>query len=212
VAALVAAEQGRIARELHDLVAHALAVIVLQSQAARRVVDVDPAQAREALGAIEDVGREGLVELRRLLDVLDPVAADDDASRPGLDQLTDLATRVRGAGLPVEVVVSGPWRSLPAGLDLSAYRIVQEALTNTLKHAGPARSRVAVRYLPDAVEVEVVDDGAGGDRRAVDQRVGRGLIGMRERTALYGGTLVAGSDPAGEGFRVQARFPLGATP
>ena len=200
----VAEEQARIARELHDLVAHALAMIVVQSQAAGRVVGIDPDRARESLAAIEDVGREGLVELRRLLEVLEPGDAEG-ASRPGLHQLDDLADRVRGTGLPVEVVVSGTPRPLPAGLDLSAYRIVQEALTNTLKHAGPARSRVAVRYLPDAVEIEVTDDGTATPPS--EARVGRGLIGMRERTSLYGGTLVAGRQ-GDAGFRVRAHFPL----
>jgi len=206
----VAEEQARIARELHDLVAHALAVIVVQAQAAGRVVGTDPAQARQALTAIEAVGREGLVELRRLLDVLDPVAPAGDASRPGLAQLEELANRVRGAGLPVDVVVTGSPRNLPPGLDLSAYRIVQEALTNTLKHAGPASSTVTVRYLPEAVEVEVTDDGTATGRAPYDGRVGRGLIGMRERTALYGGTLVAEHEGA-SGFRVRATFPLVAT-
>ena len=206
VAAVVAEEQARIARELHDLVAHALALIVVQSQAAGRVVGIDPEQARASLAAIEDAGREGLVELRRLLDVLEPGDAAG-ASRPGLAQLDELADRVRGTGLPVEVVVRGTPRTLPAGLDLSAYRIVQEALTNTLKHAGPARSTVAVRYLADAVEVEVVDDGTATS--PPDAHVGRGLIGMRERTALYGGTLVVGRE--GGGFRVRAHFPLTAT-
>jgi signal transduction histidine kinase len=205
VAAVVAEEQARIARELHDLVAHALAVIVVQAQAGVRVVGTDPDQAREALSAIESVGREGLVELRRLLDVLDPVAGDADASRPGLSQLEELAGRVRGAGVPVDVVVTGMPRSLPPGLDLSVYRIVQEALTNTIKHAGPARSRVAVHYLPEALEVEVTDDGR--TRAATNRRVGRGLIGMRERAALYGGSLLAEHTPLG-GFRVRASFPL----
>ena len=204
VASVVADEQARIARELHDLVAHALALIVVQSQAAGRVVEVDTQQARASLAAIESVGREGLVELRRLLEVLEP-GETEGGSRPGLGQLDELADRVRGTGLPVELVVSGAPRPLPAGLDVSAYRIVQEALTNTLKHAGPARSRVAVHYFSDAVEVEVTDDGAAGP--APDAGVGRGLIGMRERTNLYGGTLVAGRD-GDRGFRVCARFPL----
>ena len=208
VAAVVAEERARIARELHDLVAHALAVIVVQAQAGARVVGTDPDQARNTLSSIESVGREGLVELRRLLDVLDPVGGEADASRPGLSQLEELAGRVRGAGVPVEVVVTGMPRSLPPGLDLSAYRIVQEALTNTLKHAGPARSRVAVTYLPGTLEVEVTDDGR--TRPATNGRVGRGLIGMRERAALYGGSLLAERAPHG-GFRVQASFPLEAT-
>ena len=208
VAAVVAEEQARIARELHDLVAHALALIVVQSQAAGRVVAVDPVQARTSLAAIEDAGREGLVELRRLLEVLEPGDAEG-ASRPGLGQLDELADRVRGTGLPVELVVSGTPRALPAGLDLSAYRIVQEALTNTLKHAGPARSTVAVHYLAEAIEVEVTDDGTAqtSPGTSPDTRVGRGLIGMHERTSLYGGTLVAGRD-GDRGFRVRARFPL----
>lgn len=210
VAAVVAHEQSRIARELHDLVAHALAVVVVQAQAAGRVVRTDPEQAREAITAIEGVGRAGLVELRRLLDMLDPADPVDDSGRPGLAQLDELAARVGSAGVPVDLVVRGEPRSLPPGLDLSAYRIAQEALTNTLKHAGPARATVTVRYQPDAVEVEVVDDGRGP--RGADQRsrVGRGLIGMRERTALYGGTLLAEGAPAG-GFRVHARFPVTAT-
>lgn len=208
VAETVAHEQARIARELHDLVAHALAVIVLQSQAAARVVGTDVDEARAALGSIEQVGREGLAELRRLLDVLETAGAEDDGSRPGLAHLDELAERVRGTGVPVEVSVAGSPRRLPAGLDLSAYRIVQEALTNVLKHAGRASARVGIRYLPHALEIDVTDDGTG--RPAAPERVGRGLIGMRERAALYGGTVLAGPAPAG-GFEVHARFPLEAT-
>ena len=206
VAAVVAHEQTRIARELHDLVAHAMAVIVVQAQAADRVIGTDTERAREAVGAIEGVARTGLVELRRLLDMLEPEESVEEASRPGLAQLDDLAARVRSAGLPVDVVVSGTPRTLPPGLDLSAYRIVQEALTNTLKHAGPARATVAVSSLPQALEVEVEDDGAGA-RRPAEAHVGRGLIGMRERTALYGGTLAAEQRTTG-GFHVHAVFPV----
>ena len=207
----VAHEQARIARELHDLVAHSLAVIVLQAQAGGRVLDadLDVDQARASLRSIEGVGRDGLAELRRLLDVLDTAGAEDDGSRPSLDQLEDLATRVRRAGVPVELSVDGPPRALPAGLDLSAYRIVQEALTNTLKHAGPARARVGVRYLPDALEIEVADDGTASPS-SDSSRVGRGLIGMRERAALYGGRVEAGPGRRG-GFEVRAWFPRGAT-
>ncbi len=208
VAAMAAEEQARIARELHDLVAHALAVIVVQSQAGGRVVGTDPDRARDVLASIEAVGREGLVELRRLLDVLDPAVEESDSSRPGLAQLEELAGKVRDTGVPVEVRVTGTPRPLPAGLDLSAYRIVQESLTNTLKHAGPASSRVAVHYRPHELEVEVVDDGVPTPTR--DGGLGRGLIGMRERTSLYGGSLDVGPQPGG-GFRVRATFPLEAT-
>ena len=207
--AAVAHEQARIARELHDLVAHSLAVIVLQAQAGGRVVDRDVAQARTALDSIEHVGREGLTELRRLLDVLETAAPDADGSRPSLAHLDRLQAQVAGAGVPVDVEVEGTPRPLPPGLDLSAYRIVQEALTNTLKHAGrAARARVRVRYLGDALELEVSDDGHAA--ATTESRVGRGLIGMRERTALYGGTLDARRDPEG-GFRVRAWFPVAAS-
>jgi signal transduction histidine kinase len=208
VAEIVAEERAQIARELHDLVAHALAVIVVQAQAGARVVGRDPAQATLTLAAIEGVGREGLVELRRLLDLLDPVAGNSDASRPSLAQLEELAGRVRTAGVPVELVVTGKPTPLPPGLDLSAYRIVQEALTNTIKHAGPASSRVAVHYRPERLELEVTDDGRSA--RSTNGHEGRGLIGMRERAALYGGSLLA-ERPADGGFRVRASFPLEAS-
>ena len=203
----VAHEQARIARELHDLVAHALSVIVLQAQAGSRVLGRDPDQARQALGAIEDLGREGLAELRRLLGMLHPAENEDGGEPPSLAHVGALAERMRRTGLPVEVTVEGSPRPLPAGLDLSAYRVVQEALTNAVRHAGPAHARVRLRYAPDSVEVEVTDDGAAPPVRAPQEPVGRGLIGMRERVALYGGTLTAGPAPGG-GFGVRARFPL----
>ena len=200
----VAHERARIARELHDLVAHSLAVIVLQAQAAGRVLDRDVDQARQALSSVEDVGREGLAELRRLLGVLETTDPEEQGPRPSLRQLDELAARVRDAGTPVDLVVEGTPRSISPGLDLSAYRIVQEALTNTLKHAGPTTVRVRVHYLPEALEVEVEDDGR---RQASTSGVGRGLVGMRERAHLYGGTLLAEPGSAG-GFRVRASFPL----
>lgn len=207
--AAVAEEQARIARELHDLVAHSLAVIVLQAQAGGRVLARDADQARASLESIEHLGRDGLAELRRLLDMLDTAGVEDEASHPGLEHVDQLGRRVSEAGLPVRVVVDGTPRPLPAGLDLSAYRIVQEALTNSLKHAGPACAEVRVRYLGDHLEIRVDDDG-DGTRAGQPGRVGRGLIGMRERAALYGGTLTVGRQPGG-GFRVHATFPLGAT-
>lgn len=207
--AAVAEEQARIARELHDLVAHALAVIVLQAQAGSRVLPTDVELARSSLESIEHLGRDGLAELRRLLDVLDTAGIEDEGSHPGLEHVHQLGHRVSEAGLPVRVLVEGTPQPLPAGLDLSAYRIVQEALTNTLKHAGPARAEVRVRYLPDQLDIRVVDDGARPPAEP-SGRVGRGLIGMRERAALYGGTLVTDHRPDG-GFHVHASFPLGAT-
>ena len=204
--AAVAYERARIATELHDLVAHAMAVIVLQAQAAGRVIDTDPRAAAEALRAIEDVGRQGMVELRRLVEVVVVDSDDDLAVRPSLRHLDDLVRQVRTAGLPVEVELTGLDEPLPAGLDLSAYRIVQESLTNVLKHAGRVPVQVAVRREPGALELSVRNE-SGRSESARDARVGHGLIGMRERAALYGGALTAG--PTGEGgFLVHAVLPL----
>ncbi len=203
----VALERSTIARELHDLVAHSMAVIVLQAQAGRRVLGTDPAAADGALAAIESTGREGMTELRRLLDVLhvDP-AADDLEPRPGLAHLSALAERVGRAGMPVTVAVDGRERPLPPGVDLSAYRIVQEALTNALRHAGRASARVGVTYRADEVEVRVSDDGTG--TAVTEPGGGHGLAGMRERVRLFGGTLEAGPTPTG-GFCVRAVLPTG---
>jgi signal transduction histidine kinase len=226
----VAEERARIARELHDVVAHSVSVMVVQAGAARRTVAVSPDQAATALGQIESTGRQALAELRRLLGLLrdgDGEATAALAPQPSLANLDSLVAAAREAGLPVEVSVEGEPRPLPAGVDLSAYRIVQEALTNSLKHAGPARARVRVCYGREALEVQVTDDGRGeppvaGESGLVAVTLGRGgvlevpgrsngdghgLIGMRERVALFGGTLEAGADPGG-GYRVAARLPL----
>ena len=207
--AAVVYERARIARELHDLVAHAMAIIVLQAQAGGRVLDGDVEAARRAFADIESTGREGLTELRRLLDILlVEVPPEDVDPRPGLEQVERLAQRVRDAGLPVELSVSGDPRPLPAGVDISAYRIVQEALTNTLKHAGRASASVGVSYRPGEVELSICDDGAAGPREPWRDAPGHGLIGMRERARLFGGSLDAGPSPTG-GFRVRAVLPTG---
>jgi signal transduction histidine kinase len=229
----VAEERGRIARELHDVVAHSVSVMVVQAGAARRTMATSPEQATTALGQIESTGRQALVELRRLLGLLrdgegDPSKAAALAPQPSLEHLESLAASAREAGLAVEVSVEGDPRPLPAGVDLSAYRIVQEALTNSLKHAGRARADVRVRYGREALEVQVTDDGSGGPEAASggaglvvvafgpdgELQVsnppadgGHGLIGMRERVALFGGTLETGPRPGG-GYRVAARLPL----
>jgi len=206
-AEVIADERARIARELHDVVAHAISVIVLQARGGRRMLTEDLDEARTALDAIERAGEQALAEMRRLLGMLR--AADERATlvpQPGLGRLRDLADEVAAAGLPVDVQVEGDPRELPPGIDVSAYRIVQEALTNALKHAGPARATVHVRYTAAALELEVVDDGAGTG--AVGGS-GHGLVGIRERVGVYGGDVEAGSDPDG-GFRVRARLPLAA--
>ena len=200
----VAGERARIARELHDLVAHSMGVIVIQSQGAQRMIDKDPGSALTALRAIESTGRNGLAEMRRLLGLLTESYSGDDASpQPRLEGLGELVDQVRSAGLPVEFSVEGGARPLPPGVELAAYRIVQEALTNTLKHAGPATARVTIRYLPDSLEVEVTDSGAG---EVASSPPGHGLVGMNERVALYGGTLESGTSAEG-GYRVLARLP-----
>jgi signal transduction histidine kinase len=200
----VAEERVRIARELHDIVAHAISVVVVQAQAGQRVLEGEQASAREALRSIETTGRQALVEMRRLLGILRKEDRELAlAPRPSLEHLDVLAERVREAGLPVELRVEGEAKPLPPGVDLSAYRIVQEALTNALKHAGPASAQVVVRYRLDEVELEITDDGRG----CVDgSEGGHGLVGMRERAALVGGSVESGTN-GGRGYTVRARLP-----
>jgi len=203
-----AEERLRIARELHDVVAHNLSVVVVQAQAAQRILDRDTDRARGVVVSIERTGREALDEMRRLLGVLragePPAEADGDADglfgpQPGLARIGELVEQVRGAGLPVTVRVEGAERPLTAAVDLSAYRIVQEALTNSLKHAGPASAEVVLRYRAADLELTVSDDGRGGAARRDGGSApgsGHGLVGMRERVELFGGDLAAGPRPA----------------
>jgi len=205
-------EQARIARELHDVIAHSVSVIVVQASAADDVFDERPDQARAALRSIESAGREALAELRRLLAAVRPEAGADGEPahpQPGLDRLGELAAPLRAAGLEVALTREGAEDALPAGVDLSAYRIVQEALTNTLRHAGASRAEVTVRSAPGVLELDVLDDGRGGTAPSADGG-GRGIAGMRERATMLGGTLDAGPLPEG-GFRVHARLPLEAS-
>jgi len=198
-----AAERTRIARELHDIVAHHLSVVVLQAAGARASGKAPGA----ALEKIEHSGRQALAETRRLLDVLhEPAEETGLAPQPGVGELEVLADSVRGAGLPVNLVISGEPAALPAAVDVSVYRIVQEALTNVLKHAGPARADVTIGCTDEAVTIEITDNGAG-DPRDGNQASGHGLAGMRERVAIFGGELRAGPRPGG-GFAVRARLPL----
>jgi signal transduction histidine kinase len=205
----VATERARIARELHDVVAHAMAVMVVQAGAARTIVDRDPDGAKAAMGEVETMGRTGLVEMRRLIGVL---TADDDVAermpQAGLAHLDELLRTVRAAGVPVELLRVGDERPLPAGADVNAYRVIQEALTNTLKHAGKAHASVTLAYTEDALVIEIADDGVGPRH---DGPPGHGLIGMRERVGVFGGSLDAGRR-AGGGFVVRARFPTGGEP
>jgi signal transduction histidine kinase len=205
----VAAERARIARELHDVVAHGISVIAVQAGSGRHTLKADPERAHEAFGAIESTARQALVEMRRLLGLLregnEPVTA---APLPGMDSYPQLIEQARAAGLSVSLDVEGQPHALPAGIDLAAYRILQEALTNVRKHAPGGRAAVRLRYGARDFEVEVRDDGAHlGARGPGVQGGGQGLIGMRERVALYRGELHAGPLPNG-GFRVHARLPL----
>jgi signal transduction histidine kinase len=205
----VADERTRIARELHDVVAHAISVIVLQAKGGRRMLAIEPDQTRQALDTIVDSGEQALTEMRRLLGMLR--RSDDElamAPLPSLRQLDLLAEQVSSAGLPVELLVEGEPVALAPAVDLSAYRIVQEALTNALKHAGPARARVVVRYGARELELEISDDGRG---TATANGGGHGLAGMRERAGLFGGQLEGVDRPEG-GFVVRARLPLEQTP
>jgi len=209
----VASERARIARELHDVVAHHVSMMVVQAEAGPLAVERDPARAAGAFEAIAATGRQALVEMRRLLGVLrGDGQAPSLAPQPGLDQVPSLVEQVGRAGLEVELVVEGEKAPLPAGVELSAYRIVQEALTNAVRHAGPGRARVLVRYGERDLELTVRDEGGGGAAAPAGgppTRSGQGLVGMRERVSLFGGELHAGPGPDG-GFTVAARLPLGA--
>jgi signal transduction histidine kinase len=207
----VGEEQARIARELHDVIAHSVSVIVVPAAAADDVFDEHPDQARTALHSIESAGREALGELRRLLNVVEPGAEGESRQpQPGLDRLGDLTAPLGAAGLDVAVSREGMDTAAPlsAGVDLCAYRIVQEALTNTLRHAGAQRVEVTVSRGDGVLEVDVLDDGRGRDPGAPNGG-GRGITGMRERATMLGGTLEAGPEPGG-GFRVHAQLPLEA--
>lgn len=202
--AAIVDERARIARELHDVVAHAISVIVLQARGGRRLLDTEPEETRGALDTIEHTGEQALVEMRRLVGLLresyDELAL---APQPTLSELDHLVDQVRAAGLPVEVSIEGEPVELPPGVDLSAYRVVQEALTNALKHAGPASARVHLRYTAEVLEVDVSDDGRGTGNGDVG---GYGLVGIRERVSVVGGQLEAGRQTNG-GFAVRARLP-----
>jgi signal transduction histidine kinase len=203
--AAAAAERGRIARELHDSVSHSLALIAMQAGGAQAVLHREPERAEKSLRSIELAAREGLTEMRRLLGLIGGEPRAELSPQPGLNRLDALVDRAREAGLDVSLRSEGEARAVPPAVDLSAYRIVQEALTNAAKHAGRCRALVSVRWRPTALELEITNDGA---RRGVDTVVpGRGLTGMGERTGLVGGELEAGHHGDG-GYRVRVRLPL----
>jgi signal transduction histidine kinase len=205
VKAAAEAERRHIARELHDVVAHSVSVMVVQAGAARKVLDDKPEAARESMLSVEASGHEAMAELRRLLGVLGEDGSEAPlAPQPGLENLDTLISRVTDAGLPVELRIEGESQPLAPGVSIAAYRVVQEALTNALKYAGGAPTTVVVRYLPDAIELEVLDEGVIATPA---DGIGRGLVGMRERVSLFGGTVEAGRR-VDRGYSVRARFPL----
>lgn len=225
-------ERLRISRELHDILGHAMSVMVVQAGVAEHLLESRPDQARAAIARVSQTGRASLREMRQLLGSTRAAGSGSPLHpQPRLADLPDLVAQVEAAGLPVllDAPPAEPRYRIPAGLELAAYRVIQEALTNTLKHAGPARARVRLTRSPDAVEIEIVDDGRGpepagpgsagpgavgtraGTNGSATPQPGQGLIGMRERVAAYAGDLATGAAPGG-GFRVWARFPLLAAP
>ncbi|SCF15371.1 sensor histidine kinase [Micromonospora chokoriensis] len=220
--AAVAEERTRIARELHDVVAHSMAVMIVQADGARFMLDRDPDQARTAVKVVADTGRQALEEMRRLVGVLrdagpggtdgSVVAADPEHRRLALAELPDLLARFDDAGLRIRSTVTGAPPALPPGLELTVYRVVQEALTNALKHAGVgARVEVALTYGDEAVVVRVLDNGLGRPLVSPAPSGGHGLLGMRERVTVYDGSLTAGPRPVG-GWQVEVRLPLPSEP
>ena len=204
----VVEERARIAREMHDVIAHHVSMIVVQAGAERSVLDEgegDVATTREVLATVERSGRSALIEMRRLLGMLREDDKDPLTPQPGISDVPMLVGQLREAGLSVELHIEGDRCELPEGIELTAYRIVQEALTNALKHAGEAHASVYVRYRADSIELEIADDGKGN--RSAAPAGGHGLVGMRERVALYGGRFQASRDP-GRGFVVKAALPI----
>lgn len=201
-------EQARIARELHDVIAHQVCVITALAAGADRLILTEPQRAKQVLNSIEAAGREALTEMRTLLRVLRTEAGELDQTQPGLAQLPSLVEQMKLAGLPARLSVEGEPRPLPVPVEAAAYRIVQEALTNSLKHAGPAHADVLVHYRSMALELDIRDDGPG---IPASPKPGHGLIGMRERATLAGGCLLVGAGPAG-GARVVAKLPITAGP
>src|SRR5207302_9431811 len=201
----VSDERARIARELHDVVGHSVSVMTVQASAARRLLRPHQEKERQALLVVEQTGREALAEMRRMVGVLrHPEEAPALAPQPSLEQIEKLVQHTREAGLPVELRIEGEPVQLAAGIDLTAYRLVQEGLTNAIKHARAQRAKVLVRYEAGHVELTVSDDGRGGGD---GDGGGHGLVGMRERVTVYGGNLEAGPSPEG-GFRLRARLPI----
>jgi signal transduction histidine kinase len=201
----VVEERERIARELHDVIAHHVSTMVMQAGAERRTLGEEQAETREVLGTIEHVGRAALTEMRRMVSMLRQDPGQELAPQPTLADVPELVAQMRAAGLPVAVQVSGEPRELAQGIELSAYRIVQEALTNALKHASGAHATVEIRYEPDQLELVVRDDGRA-TTAAVDGG-GHGLVGMRERVAMYGGSIEAGPG-LDAGYAVRVRLPV----
>ena len=202
------AERRRIAMELHDVIAHSVGVMVVQAGAARHVLDEKPEAARASLEAVEESGHEAMAELRRLLGLLNEDGPPAPLSpEPSLDRLDALVARVKEAGLPVELRVEGEPRPLPPGVEVATFRIIQEALTNALKYAGSAPTHATLRYSADSIDIEVVDE---GPLAATSDGIGRGLTGMRERVALFGGTISTGRREDGPGYAVRAHVPIEA--
>lgn len=210
----MAEERARIARELHDLVAHSMGVIVIQAQGAQRVLDTAPGQAGAALASIEAAGRTGMAEMRRLLGLLTTTGEDAGTTpQPTLKEIPDLVARIRETGLHVDLTIEGTVRDLQPGVELTGYRVVQEAMTNVLKHAGTSTVEVRINYQADCLDIQVRDRGSQrNDAVAPAGRGGHGLVGMQERVGLYGGTLRAGLRPDGQGFAVHARVPVDGRP
>jgi signal transduction histidine kinase len=205
----VVEERTRIARELHDIVGHSLSVMTVQTSGVRRLLRPEQEREREALLAVEGAGREALAEMRRVVGALrDPEEGPTLAPQPSLGRVDKLVAQARETGLPVDLEIEGEPVPLPAGVDLTAYRLVQEGLTNAIKHAAARHAQVRVRYDGDHVEIEVSDDGRGGDgAHPASSSGGNGLVGMRERVSIYGGELEAGPRAEG-GFRLRARLPV----
>jgi signal transduction histidine kinase len=200
-------ERSRIAREMHDVISHSVSVMVVQAAAAERVLAQDPAAAQQAIRAVQEVGRDARIELRRMLGLMRSSDGDDLTPQPDLAQLPSLLEQVRRAGLVVEVDVVGVERELPPGISLTTYRVIQEALTNALAHGSDKRAQVRLHHCEDAVVIDVTNPVSTLD----EESGGHGLVGMRERVLLYGGTLDHGRDPTGS-YRLHVRLPVAGTP